>query len=108
MKKTRDTLRYRPFVALFNGRRPSLKKLSERVLSVKVQEGEHSSVSIVSQNDTLHTLIDIVWVYVIHKYPCTVATKLISLKAVTFNTGYVRRERELKKVHVVIVMQLHG
>lgn len=45
-KKLRDTVRYRPFLALFNGRRPSLKKLTEKVLGVAVQEGEHDSVGV--------------------------------------------------------------
>ncbi|KAJ8301820.1 hypothetical protein KUTeg_020807 [Tegillarca granosa] len=46
-KKIRDTSRYKPFRTLFNGRIPSLKKLTAQVLSVKVQEGEHDSVSTV-------------------------------------------------------------
>ncbi|KAI0237072.1 RNA exonuclease 4 [Lamellibrachia satsuma] len=43
-KKIRDTARYKPYRSLFNGGNPSLKKLTEKVLGVKVQEGEHSSV----------------------------------------------------------------
>uniref|UniRef100_L7M4G6 RNA exonuclease 4 n=1 Tax=Rhipicephalus pulchellus TaxID=72859 RepID=L7M4G6_RHIPC len=43
-RRTRDTSAYRPFRAMFGGRTPSLKALSERILGVKVQQGEHSSV----------------------------------------------------------------
>ena len=42
----RDTQRYKPFRQMFSGKLPSLKKLSNKVLSVQVQEGEHSSVGI--------------------------------------------------------------
>ena len=47
-KKIRDTSRYRPFRRLFQGKTPSLKKLSDKVLGVTVQEGEHDSVRIVT------------------------------------------------------------
>lgn len=40
--KTRDTSQY--FRYLFQGRTPSLKKLCESVLKLKIQEGEHDSV----------------------------------------------------------------
>lgn len=43
-RQIRDTSAYRPFRNMFGGRTPSLKGLSERLLGVKVQEGEHSSV----------------------------------------------------------------
>ena len=43
-KHIRDTAEYKPFRKLFGGRTPSLKNLTERLLGVKVQEGEHSSV----------------------------------------------------------------
>ncbi|XP_064488058.1 uncharacterized protein LOC135400220 [Ornithodoros turicata] len=43
-RKIRDTSAYKPFRTMFGGRTPSLKRLSERILGVKVQEGEHSSV----------------------------------------------------------------
>lgn len=44
--KIRDTSKYKPFRQLFQGRTPSLKKLTAMLLNVKVQEGEHNSVSI--------------------------------------------------------------
>ncbi|XP_077538784.1 uncharacterized protein LOC144151560 [Haemaphysalis longicornis] len=43
-RRVRDTSAYRPFQNMFGGRTPSLKALSERLLGVKVQQGEHSSV----------------------------------------------------------------
>ncbi|XP_013381244.1 RNA exonuclease 4 isoform X1 [Lingula anatina] len=43
-KQIRDTSRYKPFRKLFNGKTPSLKKLTDKLLGVKVQEGEHNSV----------------------------------------------------------------
>lgn len=43
-RRIRDTSAYRPFRAMFGSRTPSLKALSERILGVKVQQGEHSSV----------------------------------------------------------------
>nr|XP_050027293.1 RNA exonuclease 4-like [Dermacentor andersoni] len=43
-RRIRDTSAYRPFRTMFGGRTPSLKALSERILAVKVQQGEHSSV----------------------------------------------------------------
>lgn len=43
-RRIRDTSAYKPFRTMFGGRTPSLKRLSERILGVRVQEGEHSSV----------------------------------------------------------------
>ncbi|KAK2144346.1 hypothetical protein LSH36_766g03107 [Paralvinella palmiformis] len=43
-KAIRDTSRYKSFRKLFQGRQPALKKLSDQVLGVRVQEGEHNSV----------------------------------------------------------------
>jgi RNA exonuclease 4 len=40
----RDTSRYKPFFKFSNGRTPSLRKLAEVVLGVKIQQGEHDSV----------------------------------------------------------------
>ncbi|XP_038067366.1 RNA exonuclease 4-like [Patiria miniata] len=40
----RDTSAYQPFKDLFKSKRPGLKKLTELVLKVKVQKGEHNSV----------------------------------------------------------------
>lgn len=44
----RDTSQFKPFRAIKNGGTPSLKKLSEEVLGVKIQEGEHNSVGFYS------------------------------------------------------------
>ena len=43
-KMIRDTSKYKPFRNAFGGKTPSLKNLTERMLGIKVQEGEHSSV----------------------------------------------------------------
>ena len=40
----RDTQKYKPFRELFNNRSPALKKLTDKLLGVSVQEGQHSSV----------------------------------------------------------------
>ncbi|PNF32645.1 hypothetical protein B7P43_G15048 [Cryptotermes secundus] len=40
----RDTSKYKPFHKFSNGRTPSLRKLAEAVLGVKIQQGEHDSV----------------------------------------------------------------
>ncbi|KAI1297943.1 3'-5' exonuclease [Mortierella claussenii] len=40
----RDTSRYQPFRALAKGKTPSLKKLAQEILGIKIQHGSHSSV----------------------------------------------------------------
>lgn len=60
-KKIRDTSRYKPFRALFNGRNPSLKKLTAKVLRVDVQEGEHNSVQDAQAAMRLYTMFRARW-----------------------------------------------
>ncbi|CAG0879807.1 unnamed protein product [Cyprideis torosa] len=43
-KMIRDTARFKPFRQLFGGRTPSLKNLTQRLLGVTVQDGQHDSV----------------------------------------------------------------
>jgi RNA exonuclease 4 len=43
-RSVRDTSRYKLFRKFSNGRTPSLRKLAEEVLGVKIQQGEHDSV----------------------------------------------------------------
>lgn len=43
-RMVRDTHLYEPFRQMFKSRRPGLKSLVEKILNVKVQQGEHSSV----------------------------------------------------------------
>lgn len=43
-RSLRDTSRYKPFRKFTSGRTPSLRKLAEDVLGVKIQQGEHDSV----------------------------------------------------------------
>ncbi|KAF6774747.1 hypothetical protein AHF37_06456 [Paragonimus kellicotti] len=57
----RDTSRYRPFRALFSGRTPSLRKLTEKVLGVQVQAGEHDSVEDARATMRLYTSVKRVW-----------------------------------------------
>jgi len=52
-KRIRDTSRFKKFRQLTGGKTPSLKKLSEKVLGVRVQEGEHNSVSDCDENNTV-------------------------------------------------------
>ncbi|KAF9918251.1 3'-5' exonuclease [Lobosporangium transversale] len=40
----RDTSRYQPFRALAKGKTPSLRKLAQEILGIKIQQGSHSSV----------------------------------------------------------------
>nr|CDS31832.1 rna exonuclease 4 [Hymenolepis microstoma] len=57
----RDTSRYRPFKALFKGRNPSLKALTERLLGINVQTGEHDSVEDARATMRIYTLVKRVW-----------------------------------------------
>ncbi|VDQ02423.1 unnamed protein product, partial [Trichobilharzia regenti] len=57
----RDTSRYRPFRDLFSGRIPSLKALTQKVLSVTVQDGEHDSVEDARATMRLYTSVKRVW-----------------------------------------------
>jgi len=43
-KYVRDTQKYPGFRNLVGGRKPSLKMLAQKVLGIKIQSGEHSSV----------------------------------------------------------------
>ncbi|XP_052072519.1 uncharacterized protein LOC127710604 [Mytilus californianus] len=55
-KMIRDSSRYKPFRQLFDGRNPSLKKLTAKVLGVTVQEGEHNSVQDAQAAMRLYTM----------------------------------------------------
>ncbi|XP_071138287.1 uncharacterized protein [Mytilus edulis] len=52
----RDSSKYKPFRQLFEGRNPSLKKLTAKVLGVAVQEGEHNSVQDAQAAMRLYTM----------------------------------------------------
>ncbi|KAK2710138.1 hypothetical protein QYM36_013718 [Artemia franciscana] len=45
LKDIRDTAKYKGFVSLFDGRTPSLKNLTAKLLGINIQTGEHDSVS---------------------------------------------------------------
>ncbi|KAM7540634.1 hypothetical protein Aperf_G00000044656 [Anoplocephala perfoliata] len=57
----RDTSQYRPFKELFKGRNPSLKALTDRLLGVAVQEGEHDSVEDARATMRIYTMVKRVW-----------------------------------------------
>ena len=57
----RDTSTYKPFRAVFDGRTPSLKNLSARMLGVSVQQGEHSSVQDAQATMRLYTMFRKDW-----------------------------------------------
>merc|ERR1711879_423690 len=52
----RDTSKYKPFRDLFNGKNPSLKKLSDKLLGVSVQQRQHSSVQDAQATMRLYTM----------------------------------------------------
>ncbi|XP_045603361.2 uncharacterized protein [Procambarus clarkii] len=53
---TRDTSRYKGFRKLFGGRTPSLKNLTEKVMGVQIQHGEHNSVQDAQAAMRLYTM----------------------------------------------------
>ncbi|XP_059171798.1 uncharacterized protein LOC131952887 isoform X2 [Physella acuta] len=55
-KMIRDTSKYKPFRDLFKGKIPSLKKLTEKLLNVTIQEGEHSSIQDAQATMRLYTM----------------------------------------------------
>ena len=60
-KMIRDTSIYKPFRDAFGGRTPSLKRLSERMLGVQIQDGEHSSVQDAQAAVRLYTMFRNEW-----------------------------------------------
>lgn len=60
-KKIRDTQRYKPFRAEFNGRLPSLKKLTAKILNVDIQGKAHSSIEDAQAAMRLYTMYKKQW-----------------------------------------------
>uniref|UniRef100_A0A8C9S2G5 RNA exonuclease 4 n=1 Tax=Scleropages formosus TaxID=113540 RepID=A0A8C9S2G5_SCLFO len=60
-KKIRDTQKYKPFKTIVKSGRPSLKLLCEKILNIKVQQGEHSSVQDAQATMRLYTLVKKEW-----------------------------------------------
>ncbi|XP_015682321.1 RNA exonuclease 4 [Protobothrops mucrosquamatus] len=60
-KKIRDTQRYKPFKKQVKSLRPSLKLLCDKLLNVKVQTSEHSSVQDAQAAMRLYTLVKKEW-----------------------------------------------
>ncbi|XP_054624552.1 RNA exonuclease 4 isoform X2 [Dunckerocampus dactyliophorus] len=60
-KKIRDTQKYKPFRKIVMSNRPALRVLCERILNVKVQQGEHSSVQDAQATMRLYTMVRKHW-----------------------------------------------
>uniref|UniRef100_A0A4W5PQW3 RNA exonuclease 4 n=1 Tax=Hucho hucho TaxID=62062 RepID=A0A4W5PQW3_9TELE len=60
-KRIRDTQKYKPFKKIVKSGRPSLKLLCREILSVKVQQGEHSSVQDAQATMRLYTMAKKHW-----------------------------------------------
>jgi RNA exonuclease 4 len=60
-KNIRDTSKFKPFRQLFRGGTPSLKKLTEKLLAVKVQQGEHNSIQDAQAAMRLYTMYRKQW-----------------------------------------------
>jgi len=96
-KMIRDTSLYKPFRAAFNGKTPSLKNLSARMIGVSVQEGEHSSVQDAQATMRLYTMFKKDWEREIvnqrskraalsEKPPSQASTSALAKPRPTFNT----------------------
>ncbi|XP_067931620.1 uncharacterized protein [Watersipora subatra] len=57
----RDTQKYQGYRQLMGGRKPSLKILAQKVLGMKIQTGEHSSIQDAQATMRLYTLIRDKW-----------------------------------------------
>ncbi|XP_028666054.1 RNA exonuclease 4 [Erpetoichthys calabaricus] len=60
-KNIRDTQKYKPFKQQVKSGRPSLKLLCQKILNVKVQESEHSSVQDAQAAMRLYTMVRKQW-----------------------------------------------
>ncbi|XP_061460228.1 RNA exonuclease 4 [Rhineura floridana] len=60
-KKIRDTQRYKPFKQQVKSGKPSLKLLCEKLLNVKVQASEHSSIQDAQAAMRLYTMVKKQW-----------------------------------------------
>ncbi|XP_008842129.1 RNA exonuclease 4 [Nannospalax galili] len=60
-KKMRDTQKYKPFKKQVKSGRPSLKKLSEKILGIRVQQAEHCSVQDAQAAMRLYVMVRREW-----------------------------------------------
>lgn len=60
-KKIRDTQKFKPFRSRVKSGRPSLKRLSEKILGIKVQQAEHCSVQDAQAAMRLYILVKRQW-----------------------------------------------
>ncbi|XP_074645528.1 uncharacterized protein LOC141901881 [Tubulanus polymorphus] len=79
-KMIRDTSTYKPFSKLNGGRTPSLKTLSQKLLGVEVQGGEHSSVTDAQATMRLYTMYRKQW-------EKDIKTSLLKAKLLTKNSS---------------------
>lgn len=70
-KSIRDTSRFKVFRKVSNGGTPGLRKLSEKLLGVKIQEGEHDSVVDARAAMQLYLLYRKEWEKILHSKPKT-------------------------------------
>lgn len=60
-KKIRDTQKFKPFRSRVKSGRPSLKRLSEKILGIKVQQAEHCSVQDAQAAMRLYIMVKREW-----------------------------------------------
>ncbi|XP_020837636.1 RNA exonuclease 4 [Phascolarctos cinereus] len=60
-KKIRDTQKYKPFRTQVKSGRPSLKLLSEKILGIKIQQSEHSSIQDAQAAMRLYVMVKKHW-----------------------------------------------
>lgn len=60
-KKIRDTQKFKPFRSLVKSARPSLKRLSEKILGLRVQQAEHCSVQDAQAAMRLYIMVKRKW-----------------------------------------------
>jgi RNA exonuclease 4 len=66
-KLVRDTSEYKPFRALAKNRAPALRKLSQQILGIEIQSGQHSSVEDARVTMLLYKRVRAEWEQMISK-----------------------------------------
>ncbi|XP_060697628.1 RNA exonuclease 4 [Hemiscyllium ocellatum] len=98
-KNIRDTQKYKPFKTAVRCGRPSLKHLCSKVLKVKVQESEHSSVQDAQATMRLYTLVR-------QKWEADVKAKYRTKKQVV-KVGKPNLEAKCKKTCQKVILPIH-
>lgn len=60
-KKIRDTQKFKPFRSRVKSGRPSLKRLSEKILGIRVQQAEHCSIQDAQAAMRLYVMVKREW-----------------------------------------------